>query len=224
MSNYLVNVQSSEYDVGVNYEIPTKSIQNANVVLDALNSQFNGTETVFNLTYQSNPYVPINDQQILVVKNGLVLEPVEDYNISDSNIQFTVPPTNSDDVFIVGLQYVADLTRTVNFIVDAGSADMTTGIKGSVAVDVTGTIEHAQITADQLGSVSVEIKKSNYATYPNFTTITDGGYVSLSNSQLIRDDNLNSWDKTITSGDILQFEVVSVTNIRRFLISLKLNL
>ena len=35
---------------------------------------------------------------------------------------------------------------------------MTTGIKGSVAVDVTGTIEHAQITADQLGSVSVEIK------------------------------------------------------------------
>ena len=90
MSNYLVNVQSSEYDVGVNYEIPTKSIQNANVVLDALNSQFNGTETVFNLTYQGNPYVPINDQQILVVKNGLVLEPVEDYNISDSNIQFTV--------------------------------------------------------------------------------------------------------------------------------------
>ena len=132
--------------------------------------------------------------------------------------------TSSDDVFIVGLQYVADLTRTVNFIVDAGSADMTTGIKGSVAVDVTGTIEHAQITADQLGSVSVEIKKSNYATYPNFTTITDGGYVSLTNSQLIRDDNLNSWDKTITSGDILQFEVVSVTNIRRFLISLKLNL
>ena len=90
------------------------------------------------LTHNSNVYAPINDQQIIVVKNNLVLEPLEDYNISGSNIQFTVAPTSSDDVFIIA-QYT-DLTRTVNFIVDSGSADMNTGLKGSLTLDVTGTL------------------------------------------------------------------------------------
>ena len=225
MAEYVVSVdQSPEYDVGVNYEIPSKSIQNANLILDHLNSQFNGSKTLFALTHNNNVYAPINDQQIIVVKNNLVLEPIEDYNVSGSNIQFTVAPTSSDDVFIIALQYTADLTRTVNFIVDSGSADMNTGVKGSVTIDVTGTIEHAQILADQAGDISVEIKKSNFSSFPTFNTITNSGYVSLSSARAIRDDALNNWDKTITAGDILQFEVVSVSNIRRFLISLKLNL
>jgi len=225
MAEYVVSVdQSPEYDVGVNYEIPSKSLQNSNLILDHLNSQFNGSKTIFNLTHQNNVYTPINDQQILVVKNNLVLEPVEDYNVSESNIQFTVAPLSTDDIFIVALQYTADLTRTVNFIVDSGSADMNIGVKGSLALDVTGSIEHVQIMADQPGSVSVEIKKASYSSFPTFQTITNGQYVSLSNGQIVRDDTLNNWDKIITSGDILQFEVISVNNIRRFLISLKLNL
>ncbi len=82
MAEYVVSVdQSPEYDVGVNYEIPSKSIQNTNLILDHLNSQFNGSKTLFALTHNNNVYTPINDQQILVVKNNLVLEPIEDYNI-----------------------------------------------------------------------------------------------------------------------------------------------
>ena len=164
MAEYVVSVdQSPEYDVGVNYEIPSKSIQNANLILDHLNSQFDGSKTLFALTHNNNVYAPINDQQIIVVKNNLVLEPIEDYNVSGSNIQFTVAPTSTDDVFIIALQYTADLTRTVNFIVDSGSNPMNTGVKGSVTIDVTGTIEHAQILADQAGDINVEIKKSNFS-------------------------------------------------------------
>ena len=96
MAEYVVSVdQSPEYDVGVNYEIPSKSIQNANLILDHLNSQFDGSKTLFALTHNNNVYTPINDQQIIVVKNNLVLEPLEDYNISGSNIQFTVAPTST---------------------------------------------------------------------------------------------------------------------------------
>ena len=225
MSEYVVSVdQSPEYDVGVNYEIPSKSIQNTNLILDHLNSQFDGSKLLFGLTHNTNVYTPINDQQILVVKNNLVLEPIEDYNVSGSNIQFTVAPTPSDDVFIVALQYTADLTRTVNFIVDSGSSDMNTGLKGSLTLDVTGTIEHVQIVSDQVGSVQVEIKKSDYSSFPTTSSITNNQYVSISNGQIVRDDTLNNWDNIIRSGDILQFEVISVSNIRRFLISLKLNL
>jgi hypothetical protein len=225
MAEYVVSVdQSPEYDVGVNYEIPSKSIQNANLILDHLNSQFDGSKTLFALTHNNNVYAPINDQQIIVVKNNLVLEPLEDYNISGSNIQFAVAPTSTDDVFIIALQYTADLTRTVNFIVDSGSADMNTGLKGSLTLDVTGTIEHVQIMSDQVGSVQVEIKKSDYSSFPTSNSITNSQYISISNGQIVRDDTLNNWDNIIRSGDILQFEVISVSNIRRFLISLKLNL
>ena len=38
------------------------------------------------------------------------------------------------------------------------------------------------------------------------------------------DDVLNNWTTTITAGDILRFDVISVNNIRRLLISLKLKL
>ena len=153
-----------------------------------------------------------------MVKNNLVLEPVEDYNVSESNIQFTVALTYLLMIYSLSdFNILADLTRTVNFIVDSGSADMNIGVKGSVkALDVTGSIEHVQIMADQPGSVSVEIKKASYSSFPTFQTITNGQYVSLSSGQLVRDDTLNNWDKIITSGDILQFEVISVNNIRRF--------
>ena len=101
---------------------------------------------------------------------------------------------------------------------------MNTGLKGSLTLDVTGTIEHVQIMSDQVGSVQVEIKKSNYTSFPTSNTITNSQYISISNGQIVRDDTLNNWDNIIRSGDILQFEVISVSNIRRFLISLKLNL
>ena len=67
MAEYVVSVdQSPEYDVGVNYEIPSKSIQNANLILDHLNSQFDGSKTLFALTHNNNVYAPINDQQIII--------------------------------------------------------------------------------------------------------------------------------------------------------------
>ena len=79
MAEYVVSVdQSPEYDVGVNYEIPSKSIQNTNLILDHLNSQFDGSKTLFALTHNTNVYTPINDQQILVVKNNLVLVKIMD--------------------------------------------------------------------------------------------------------------------------------------------------
>ena len=225
MTEYLVTLnEPGPYRIGVDYEIPTKSIQYGNIILDNINSQFTGVGHTFGLTSGGDTYVPINSQQLIVVKNNLVMEPDEDFVISTNNIIFTVAPNPGDDVFIIALATTADLTRTINYIVDSGSITMIAGNKGSVTLDVSGILENIVILSDQQGDLVLDIKKSNYSTFPTFSSIVGGTYVQMTNARKVRDDTLSGWVTTIVAGDILTFDVVAVNNINRFLISLKLKL
>jgi len=225
MTDYLVTLnEPGPYRIGVDYEIPTKSIQYGNIILDDISSQFNGTDVVFSLSENSNPYVPVNDQQLLVMLGGSILQPGKDYTLSTDNIIFTTPPTNGQDCTVVALATTADLTRTINYVIDSGSFSMLAGNKGSLTVDVSGVLESIVILSDQQGDLILDIKKSNYSIFPTFTSIVGGVYPSFTNAQKVRDDNLIGWDKTIVAGDILTFDVIAVNNINRFLISLKLKL
>jgi hypothetical protein len=225
MTDYLVTLnEPGPYRIGVDYEIPTKSIQYGNIILDNINSQFTGVAHTFGLNASGNSYVPINDQQLIVVKNNLVMEPIEDYTTSTNNIIFTVAPNPGDDVFIIALATTADLTRTINYVIDSGSISMLSGNKGSVTLDVSGVIESLVILSDQQGDLTIDIKKSNYSIFPTFTSIVGGVYPQMTNSRKVRDDNLTGWDTTLVAGDILTFDVIAVNNINRFLVSLKLKL
>jgi hypothetical protein len=225
MTDYLVTLnEPGPYRIGVDYEIPTKSIQYGNIILGNINSQFTGVAHTFGLNASGTSYVPINDQQLIVVKNNLVMEPIEDYTTSTNNIIFTVAPSPGDDVFIIALATTADLTRTINYVIDSGSISMLAGNKGSVTLDVSGVLESLTILSDQQGDLTLDIKKSNYSTFPTFTSIVGGVYPQMTNVRKVRDDNLNNWDTSIVAGDILTFDVIAVNNINRFLISLKLKL
>jgi hypothetical protein len=225
MTDYLVTLnEPGPYRIGVDYEIPTKSIQYGNIILDNINSQFTGVAHTFGLNASGSSYVPINDQQLIVVKNNLVMEPIEDYTTSTNNIIFTNAPNPGDDVFIIALATTADLTRTINYVIDSGSIAMLAGNKGSVTLDVSGVLESLVILSDQQGDLTIDIKKSNYTIFPTFSSIVGETYPQMTNSRKVRDDSLSNWDKTLVSGDILTFDVIAVNNINRFLISLKLKL
>ena len=225
MSDYIVTLnEPGPYRIGVDYEIPTKSIQYGNIILDDISSQFDGVETTFALAKDGTSYVPINDQQLLVMSDGQILKPEKDFTISGANIIFDTAPSASVDNTIVALATTADLTRTVNYVVDSGSIAMLSGNKGSVTIDVSGIIESLTIFSDQEGDLTLDIKKSNYTNFPTFTSIVGGVYPQFLNARKVKDDVLNNWDKTIVAGDILTFDVIAVNNINRFLISLKLKL
>ena len=224
MADYLVTLnEPGKYNVGVDYEIPSKSIQYGNIIIGKSPAQ-DGTETTFSLTDQGAPYSPNNNQQLIVTKNGLFLDPANDYNISGDKVVFTTPPAISDDIVMIALAAAADLTRTVNYVIDSGSLPMQTGDKGKLTIDVTGVIENIRVLADQTGDIVLDIGKASFADYPNFNSITAGQRVQLTNTNKYFDDVLNNWTTTITAGDILRFDVISVNNIRRILISLKLKL
>ena len=224
MADYLVTLNDpGSYNVGVDYEVPSKSIQYGNIIIGKTPAQ-DGTETTFNLNDQGAAYTPNNNQQLIVTKNGLFLDPSNDYNISGDKVVFTTPPAANDDVVIIALAAAAVLTRTVNYVIDSGSLPMQPGDKGKLTIDVTGLIENIRVLSDQTGDIVLEIEKCTFADYPNFSSITGGSRVQLTNSDKYFDDVLNNWTTTIGAGDILRFTVVSVNNIRRLLISLKLKL
>jgi len=58
MSDYIITLDNDEdisigspdYNIGVNFEIPSKSVQYTNLILDDISSQFDGARKVFNLT------------------------------------------------------------------------------------------------------------------------------------------------------------------------------
>jgi hypothetical protein len=225
MTDYLVTLnEPGPFRIGVDYEIPTKSIQYGNLILDNVNSQFTGVAHTFGLFYLGDTYVPVNEQQLIVSLNNVILEPLQDFVISNNNIIFTNAPDIGDDAFIIALATTADLTRTINYVIDSGSIAMLSGNKGSVTLDVSGVIESLVILSDQQGSLTLDIKKSNYNDFPTFTSIVGGVYPQMIDSRKVRDDNLTGWDTTLVAGDILTFDVISVNNINRFLVSLKLKL
>ena len=224
MADYLVTLnEPGRYNVGVDYEIPSKSIQYGNIVLGKTPVQ-DGTEVTFSLNDQGAPYTPNNNQQLIVTKNGLFLDPANDYNISGDKIVFTTAPSPSDDVVVIALAAAADLTRTVNYVIDSGSLPMNVGDKGKLSLDVTGVIESVTVLCDQTGDIVFDISKCTFADYPAFNSITAAQRVQLTNSDKYFDDVLNNWTTTIVAGEILNFSVISVTDIRRLLISLKLKL
>ena len=241
MPKYNVSVKSSNYQVlsepqkkyavGVNYEIPSKYLQYGNEILDTTGWSFDGTTTGYSLFDSSgDPYTPINDQQLIVCINGLVQVPGIDYTTSGTSLVFTTAPSSNDTVYVVGLSTTADLTRTINFVVDAGSAPMSSGIKGDMTLDVTGKIISWTLIADQDGQVQFDIKKSDYANFPNFSSICGterpqlGDINTGAEARINRNTTITSWSPILNSGDILQFEIVYALNIQRCVVSLKLAL
>jgi len=212
------------YRLGVNYEIPSKAQQYNNIILDNISGGFTGIAQTFALFDNGTVYTPINDQQLIVSRNDVILEPSVDYTVAGSSIIFTTPPNPGDDVWINALVTTADLTRTINLIVDSGSLPMSPGNKGSLTLDVSGTIESVKILSDQVGRVRVDIKKSTYSTYPTFTSIVGSNYPQIIDGNKYFDDVLSGWTPGVIAGDIFQFEVIYSINITRFVISLKLNL
>jgi hypothetical protein len=223
------SIGSPDYRIGVNFEVPSKSIQYTNLILDDISTEFNGIRTVFNLSVNGQPYTPINAQQLIISLNDTILSPGIDYDVSGSTIVFIDPPAanvgGSNEFWGVALRTVADLTRTINFVLDNGSFDITPGVKGSLGIDVSGRIESWTIVSEETGSIVIDIRKDRFDTYPdNLTSIVGSEYPRLIGQSKNRDESLSTWLTDIVAGDILDFRVISCTGITKCSLFLRLNI
>ena len=114
-------------------------------------------------------------------------------------------------------------TGCITYIIDGGGATITTGIKGDFRVPASCTISGVTAMADQTGSIVVDIWKDTYANFPptDADSITSAAPVTISSSTKSEDTSLSGWTTSVSAGDILRFNVDSVTSIQRLTIELR---
>ena len=112
---------------------------------------------------------------------------------------------------------------TIAFIIDGAGSAITTGQKGHLEIPFACTIQRVTMLADISGSIVVDIWKDIYANFPpaDADSITASAPPTIATAQKAQDSTLTGWTKSIAAGDILAFNVDSITTITRVTISLK---
>lgn len=100
--------------------------------------------------------------------------------------------------------------------------EITTGIKGDLYIPFACTISAVTMLADQSGSIVVDIWKDSYANFPptDADSITASAVPTISSATKSQDTTLTGWTKSISAGDILRFNVDSVSTITRLTLTL----
>ena len=109
------------------------------------------------------------------------------------------------------------LTSLVGTIIDGGGSAITTGVKAYVTVPWACTITKVELFADQTGSIVIDIWKDTYANFPPLVadTITAAAKPTISSGVKDTDSTLTGWTTALAAGDVLAFNVDSVTDITR---------
>ena len=124
---------------------------------------------------------------------------------------------------------IADNLRvaTVGLTVGDGVNTITTGFKGAIPVPFSGTItEWTIVSADAnpptSGSIEIDILRSTFANYPTMTSMVGTGTKPNITASNKGNGTPTGWaTTTINAGDIIGFNVTSVTGLKRITIVLK---
>ncbi len=116
----------------------------------------------------------------------------------------------------------------IEYIIDGGGSVITTGMKGYLQIPFACTISQSTLLADQSGSIVVDVWKCTQAQFDAGATrpvstdkITASAPPTISSSTKAQDSTLTGWTTSIAAGDILAFNVNSVTTIQRATLALK---
>jgi hypothetical protein len=113
---------------------------------------------------------------------------------------------------------------TVGLRIDNGASVIPTGVSGNIVIPFNCTIQQWTLLANESGSVVVDIWRDTYANYPPTVadTITASAKPTISSSTKGQSSTLTGWTTALTAGDILRFNVDSVTSIKALDINLRI--
>ena len=117
-------------------------------------------------------------------------------------------------------------TLPVSGTFDGGGSALTVGTKVYVHVPYSGTISKVTLLADVSGSVVVDVWKDTYANYPPTVadTIAAAAKPTISTAVKSQDSTLTGWTTSVSVGDIIVFNVDSVTSITWLTVQLEITL
>lgn len=113
-------------------------------------------------------------------------------------------------------------TEVAGITIDGGGSTPSTGSKGYLQVPFACTITGWTLLADASGSAQITVKKCSDAGFPTTSSIVASAPPLISSAQKGESSMLTGWTTAITAGDILEFNLDSVTTCERLTLELKL--
>lgn len=144
-------------------------------------------------------------------------------NISRIILDDSFTLTDNDDGSVTIGKAAETEDDAIEFVIEGGGSVITTGVKGDLEIPFACTITRATLLGDQSGSIVVDIWKDTYANFPptGADSITASAKPTISSAAKSQDSTLTGWTTSISAGDILRFNVDSITTIQRATLSLK---
>ncbi len=114
-------------------------------------------------------------------------------------------------------------TAAVGYTINGGGSVITTGVAGNgVYIPFACTITSVTMQANTTGSIVIDIWKDNYASFP--PTVADSICASakptITSSNKSQDTTLTGWTTSVSAGDVLYFNVDSVSSISNVVLTL----
>jgi len=118
---------------------------------------------------------------------------------------------------------VATVVDEITCVFDGGGSTPAINTQAWVEVAFACTINRATMMLDQSGSAVIDVWKDAYANYPPTVadTITASAKPTVSSATKSQDSTLTGWTTSIAAGDILKFNLDSVTTATKIVLTLK---
>lgn len=153
--------------------------------------------------------------------NSVELDLVSD---GDHDVRSDNPHSvDKSDVSLGNVDNINVSNSAIEYVIDGGDLEITTGIKAQLEIPFDCTITDVVLIGDVVGSIVIDLKRSTYAGFPTTVSIAASAKPTLSSSQKSNDSTLTGWNTALTAGDILEYVVDSASTVTRVLVSLKVD-
>lgn len=138
--------------------------------------------------------------------------------------------TKRGTAYQVATSALVGFPATIEYVVDGGNSAIPVGVKGYLEVPFNATITQATMLADRVGSITMDVWKCTESQFDagitaptSANSITGTAQPTITAGTKYQDGNLTGWTISLSSGDILAYNVISASAVQRVTLSLKLS-
>lgn len=165
-----------------------------------------------------------NTAATMTVGNGATIT-VSGTGVNNANqINGATAPTSAGFVGTNGSGQLVAATQqhSIDFLIDGGGSAISTGdLNVFPTAAFACTINRVDVSADQSGSITVDIWKRAGAIPTSAQKISASAPATLSSAQLSQNGSLTGWTTSVSSGDVFGATVASASTVTRVLIQLR---
>lgn len=124
--------------------------------------------------------------------------------------------------------FTSNFPATIEYVIDGGGSNLTTGVKGYLVVPFDCTIQSATMLADGICNLVIDIWKCTEDQFDagltapkSSNSITGGSPPTISSTTKYFSQALSTWTSSLAQADVLAYNVMSVLNCGRATLSLQ---